>query len=168
MSNKPILNIDELHLESSSQGTRFATATTEVGVPLGLYGLGASLYVVPPGKTAMPFHRHHTSDELYFILSGTGEYRFGEDRLPIKAGDCLGAPAGGSAHQIINTGAEELRYLAFSNNTNADVVEYLDSGRIRVDVGATGHHREDATFAAGGRLVPLGYWEGEDTGEGKP
>jgi uncharacterized cupin superfamily protein len=168
MSNKPIVNIDELHLKFSSQGTRFAVATTEVGVSLGLYGLGASLYVVPPGKTAMPFHRHHTSDELYFILSGAGEYRFGEDRLPIKAGDCLGAPAGGSAHQIINTGAEDLRYLAFSNNTNADVVEYLDSGRIRVDVGATGHHREDATFAAGGRLVPLGYWEGEDTGEGKP
>lgn len=168
MSKNPVVNIDELRLEFSSQGTRFAAATTAVGVPLGLYGLGASLYVVPPGKTAMPFHRHHTSDELYFILSGTGEYRFGEDRLQIKAGDCLGAPAGGSAHQLINTGAAELRYLAFSNNTNADVVEYLDSGRIRVDVGATGHHRENATFAAGGRLVPLSYWEGEDAGEGKP
>ena len=167
MSGKPVVNINELHLESSSQGTRFAAATTEFGTSLGLYGLGAALYVVPPGRTASPFHRHHTSDELFFILSGSGEYRFGEDRLAVKAGDCLGAPAGGKAHQIINTGAEDLRYLAFSNNTNADVVEYVDSGRIRVDVGATGHHREDATFAAGGRLVPLGYWEGEDTGEGK-
>ena len=165
MSGKPVVNIDELHLEFSSQGTRFAAATTEFGISLGLHGLGAALYVVPPGRMATPFHRHHTSDELFLILSGSGEYRFGEDRLPVKTGDCLGAPAGGNAHQIINTGAEDLRYLAFSNNTNADVVEYVDSGRIRVDVGATGHHREDATFAAGGRLVPLGYWEGEDTGE---
>ena len=167
MSGKPVVNITELNLEFSSQGSRFAAGTTEFGISLGLYGLGAALYVVPPGRTASPFHRHHTSDELFFILSGSGEYRFGEDRLAVKAGDCLGAPAGGNAHQIINTGAEDLRYLAFSNNTNADVVEYVDSGRIRVDVGATGHHRENATFAAGGRLVPLGYWEGEDTGEGK-
>ena len=167
MSGKPVVNINELHLEFSSHGKRFAAATTELGVSLGLFGLGAALYVVPPGRTASPFHRHHTSDELFFILSGSGEYRFGEERLPVKAGDCLGAPAGGNAHQIINTGAEDLRYLAFSNNTNADVVEYVDSGRIRVDVGATGHHREDATFAAGGRLMPLGYWEGEDTGEGE-
>jgi uncharacterized cupin superfamily protein len=146
MSVKPVVNLSGLRLESSSHGTRFAAATTEFGVSLGLYGLGAALFVVPPGKTASPFHRHHTSDELFFILSGTGEYRFGDDRLPVKMADCLGAPAGGKAHQIINTGTEELRYLAFSNNTNADVVEYVDSGRIRVDVGATGHHREDATF----------------------
>ena len=168
MSGKPVVNITELHLEFSSQGSRFGAGTTEFGIALGLHGLGAALYVVPPGRTASPFHRHHTSDELFLILSGSGEYRFGEDRLAVKAGDCLGAPAGGNAHQIINTGAEDLRYLAFSNNTNADVVEYVDSGRIRVDVGATGHHRENATFAAGGRLVPLGYWDGEDTGEGKP
>jgi hypothetical protein len=43
------------------------------------------------------------------------------------------------------------------------VVEYLESGRVRIDIGATGHHRENATFAAGGRLVPFGYWEGEQT-----
>ena len=167
MNGEPVINLSELRLESSSQGTRFAAATTEFGIALGLYGLGAALFVVPPGKTASPFHRHHTSDELFLILSGTGEYRFGEDRFAVKRGDCLGAPAGGKAHQIINTGAEELRYLALSNNTNADVVEYVESGRIRVDVGATGHHRENATFAAGGRLTPLGYWEGEDLGEGK-
>jgi uncharacterized cupin superfamily protein len=167
MSIKPVVNLSELRLESSSQGTRFAAATTEFGISLGLYGLGAALYAVPPGKTASPFHRHHTSDELFVILSGTGEYRFGNDRLPVKTGDCLGAPAGGEAHQIINTGAEELRYLAFSNNAIADVVEYVDSGRIRIDVGATGHHREDATFGAGGRLTPLDYWEGEDIGEEK-
>jgi uncharacterized cupin superfamily protein len=159
---KAIVNIGELPLEFSSQGTRFGAATTEVGVTLGGFGVGAALHVVPPGKSATPFHRHHTSDEMFLILSGTGTYRFGDERLAVKVGDCLGAPAGGKAHQIINTGAEELRYIAFSNNTNADVVEYVDSGRIRVDVGATGHHREDATFGAGGRLVPMDYWEGED------
>lgn len=41
-------------------------------------------------------------------------------------------------------------------------IEYVDSGRIRIDIGATGHHRESGTFKAGGRLVPMDYWEGED------
>ena len=55
--------------------------------------------------------------------------------------------------------------MALSNNTNAEVIEYPDSGRIRVDVGATGFHRYDGTFKDGGKLTPLGYWEGEDIGD---
>ncbi|MBI1775652.1 MAG: cupin domain-containing protein [Proteobacteria bacterium] len=155
------INLLELPLEHSQAGSRFEVSTTIFGVQLGLFGLGATLHEVPPGKTASPFHRHHTSDEMFLVLSGTGIYRYGDARLPIKEWDCLGAPAPGEGHQIINTGDVPLRYLGFSNNTNADVVEYPDSGRIRIDIGATGHHRENATFGAGGRLVPMGFWEGE-------
>jgi uncharacterized cupin superfamily protein len=155
------INLLELSLKHSRAGSRFEASSTEFGVLLGLFGLGAALYELPPGKTATPFHRHHTSDEMFVVLSGTGTYRYGDVRLPIKEWDCLGAPAAGEGHQIINTGEVSLRYLAFSNNTSADVVEYLDSGRIRIDIGATGHHRENATFGAGGRLVPIDYWEGE-------
>jgi uncharacterized cupin superfamily protein len=166
--SEAIVNIDALPLESGSVGTRFGASKAAVGKPLGLKGVGANLYVVPPGRSAVPFHRHHTSDELFVVLSGSGEYRIGDRRLPFRAGDCLGAPAGGDAHQIFNTGTEPLRYLAISNNTTADVVEYVDSGRIRVDVGASGFHEYDATFGQGGKLTPFDYWEGEDTGEDKP
>ncbi len=158
------LNIDALPLVAEARGTRFATRTCSAGATLGLRRLGATLHVVPPGKTASPFHRHHTADEMFFILSGTGSHRLGEALLAVKAGDFLGAPAGGAAHQIINTGGEDLRYLALSNNGNADVVEYPDSERVRIDVGADGTRWEDGTFKAGGRLVPMGYWEGEDVG----
>lgn len=159
---RPVINIEDVALEASSEGTRFGGASAEIGPELGLFGLGAAIYAVPPGKTATPFHRHHVSDEMFLILSGTGTYRYGEERLSCRAGDCLAAPAGAEGHQIINTGTETLRYMAFSNNTNADVVEYLDSGRIRIDIGATGHHRENATFGAGGKLTPMGYWDGEN------
>ena len=162
-----IVTLDKLPLEAGSMGTRFAASEAAVGAPLGLKGVGAKLYIVPPGKTAVPFHRHHTADEMFVILSGSGVYRIGDRRLPFGAGDCLGAPAGGDAHQIINTGGEPLRYLAISNNTIADVVEYVDSGRIRVDVGASGFHEHNATFGQGGKLQPFDYWEGEDIdGEG--
>ena len=160
-----IINLDDIELRADATGTRFAAAVGRIGQDLGLRGLGAALYVVPPGKTAVPFHRHHTSDEMFVILSGNGEYRIGDRRLAVRTGDCLGAPAAGDAHQIINTGSEPLRYLALSNNTSADVTEYVDSGRISVNVGAAGFHREDGTFKSGGKLQPFDYWEGEDIGE---
>ena len=141
---KPVVNVADLRLDVSSIGTRFAVATGEIGEALGLKGLGAMLHVVPAGKTAFPYHRHHVSDEMFLILSGTGEYRIGEERPPVRAGDCLGAPAGGEAHQIINTGSEELRYIGFSNNTNAEVVEYVDSGKM---IGVTANGRASSSRA---------------------
>lgn len=161
----PIVHIDDLPLSQLKRGSRFSVETGEIGLALGLKGLGAMLHVVPPGKTAFPFHRHHVSDEMFVVLSGTGTYRIGEDMLPIKAGDCLGAPAGGAAHQILNTGTEPLRYIGFSNNTNVDVIEHPDSGRVRIDAGASGYHHESATFKQGGRLTHMDYWDGEDIGD---
>ena len=55
------------------------------------------------------------------ILSGNGEYRFGEDRIAVRAEAIAWLRRPGSmAHQIINTGSEPLRYLGFSNNESFD------------------------------------------------
>ena len=160
-----LVRLADLALEPEGAGSRFAASVGHVGEALGLTWLGATLYEVPAGKTAVPFHRHHTSDEMFVVLSGCGEYRYGDRRMAFEAGDVLGAPAAGEGHQITNTGEEPLRYLAIANHTNADVVEYLDSGRISVDVGATGWHHTDGTFKRGGKLMPMGYWDGEKTGD---
>ena len=159
---RPMINIDEISLETEGHGERFAVQRGEIGEALGLSTLGCMLHVVPPGKTAFPFHRHHGCDEMFLVLSGTGEYRLGEQRLPIRTGDCLGAPAGGEGHQVINTGAEPLRYLGFSNNSPADLVEYPDSGKIGFRIGAKGVNYVDATIRARGRLTPADYWDGEE------
>lgn len=160
---KPIVNVAEIALDGSQQhGERFAVRTGEIGIALGLNTLGCMLHVVQPGKTAGPYHRHHGCDEMFFIVSGEGEYRIGDNRLPVRAGDCLGAPAGGEAHQIINTGQGELRYLGLSNNGNADLVEFPDSGKVSMRVGAKGIYYVDATFKGRGRLTPTEYWDGED------
>ena len=162
LDTQAVINVADASLNALAHGERFAVQTGEIASELGLKTLGCMLHVVPPGKTAFPFHRHHGCDEMFVILSGAGEYRFGEARLPVKAGDCLGAPAGGEAHQIINTGSDELRYLGISNVPPADLVEYPDSGKIGVGVGAKGVHFENATFKKRGRLAPAEYWDGED------
>ena len=158
---KPVINPSDLELKPFSHGDKFSVQVGEVAEMLGLTHLGCMLHVVPPGKIAFPYHRHHEADEMFIILSGSGEYRYGDQRLPVKAGDCLSAPAGGEAHQIINTGATELRYLGLSNGVTSEVVEYPDSGKIGIRAGIRNRDIKSATFSARGRLAAADYWDGE-------
>lgn len=72
--------------------------------------------VVPPGKFQCPFHNHHGEEEMFLIIEGEGELRFGDRRYPIRKHDVIACPPGGPevAHQIINTGTTAMRYLALS------------------------------------------------------
>ena len=106
-----------------------------MGPLVGLNSLACAVHVVPPGKKAFPFHRHHVQDELFFVVSGEGEYRFGETTVPVRSGDLVAAPAGTQAHQLINTGSDDLRYLGISTEGAVDVVDYPDSKKIAVAAG---------------------------------
>ena len=118
------------------------------------------MHVVPPGKKAFPFHRHHVQDELFFVVSGEGEYRFGEKIVP--HGDIVAAPAGTQAHQLINTGSDDLRYLGISTVNGVDVVDYPDSTKIAVAAGAKNADFKTATYVGLGRITPADYYDGED------
>jgi hypothetical protein len=63
---------------------RNAVKWGRAGPLIGLDGLGCAVHVVPPGKKAFPFHRHHVMDELFFVVSGEGEYRFCPRRRPVS------------------------------------------------------------------------------------
>jgi uncharacterized cupin superfamily protein len=78
MTEKIVINIDDVPLADRGNGKQFAVKWGRVGPLVGLHGLGCAVHVVPPGKKAFPFHRHHVQDELFFVVSGEGEYRFGE------------------------------------------------------------------------------------------
>jgi uncharacterized cupin superfamily protein len=159
---RDIINLDELETHSLSAGSRFALQLADINRPLGLNNLGAMLHIVQPGKTAWPYHRHHGKDEMFLILEGEGELRVGDRRLPLRAGDCIGAPAGGDAHQIINSGPHVLRYIAFANRPQGDVIEYPDSGKIAVKAARGYDHSPGRVLDIEGRLTPADYWDGED------
>ena len=71
---------------------------------------------------------------MFFILEGTGELRFGGERHPIRAHDVIACPTGGAevAHQIVNTGAVPMRYLALSTVARLDACEYPDSQKVLI------------------------------------
>jgi len=160
---RTIMNMDEVPLIERGNGKQFAVKWGRVAPLLGLSGLGCAVHVVPAGKKAFPFHRHHVMDELFFIVSGEGEYRFGDERRPVRAGDIVAAPAGTQAHQLINTGRDDLRYLGISSMAGVDVVDYPDSKKIAVAAGVKNADFKTATYVGLGRLAPAEYYDGEDT-----
>ncbi|GAC1351510.1 MAG: cupin domain-containing protein [Polyangiales bacterium] len=167
---KPILNVDEVTLEHYSHGDRFEVRDGPIGDRIGAKLLGYSLAVVPPGKRAYPFHCHHVNEEMFVILEGCGVVRIGEHEHPIRKGDVIAAPAGAreTAHQIVNTSDEDLRYLMVSTMIPMEVVEYPDSSKVSVCVGDTpwGRPLSKRTFNHRGRLgESLDYWDGEGLSE---
>jgi uncharacterized cupin superfamily protein len=162
MTSKVVVNLDEVPLMDRGNGRQFAVKWGRVGPLVGLNGLGCAVHVVPPGKKAFPLHRHHVMDELFFIVSGAGEYRFGDEKHPVRAGDIAAAPAGTQAHQLVNTGNEDLRYLGISTMGGVDLVDYPDSKKIAVAAGIKNADFKTATYAAVGRLAPADYYDGED------
>jgi uncharacterized cupin superfamily protein len=162
MTAQPVINLADVPLSDRGNGKTFVLKYGRVGPTLGLSALGCALHVVPPGKKAFPFHRHHVMDELFFIVSGEGQYRWGNDMLPVKAGDLVAAPAGTKAHQLINTGAGDLRYLGLSSMSSVDIVDYPDSGKIGAAAGIENGDFKSATYTGMGRLIPASYFDGEE------
>lgn len=145
-------------------GSGYAADLAPLGAALGLTKLGCSVITVPAGHRAFPFHAHHANDELFVVLEGEGELRLGEARRPLRAGDVVGCPAGGAetAHQIRNSGAGVLRYVAVSTMLDPEVAEYPDSGKIGVL--SLGEGRDFFTARLRHVCRPedgRDYWEGE-------
>jgi uncharacterized cupin superfamily protein len=155
-----VINLDEVELQPHGHGTDFEAKLGPIGRRVGARKLGYRLTVVPPGKRAWPYHCHHNNEEMFFILAGTGTLRIGEERIPLRAGDVVCAPEGGpeTAHQILNDGSGELRYLAVSTMEGPDVFEYPDSGKFGVFAGP----KQQPRFTFYGRPgSAVDYWDGE-------
>jgi uncharacterized cupin superfamily protein len=164
--SKPVVNIADVPLREGGNGKQISARLGRIGSLIGANKLGCQLHIVPVGKKAFPRHAHHVNEEMFFVLSGQGTYRLGEDAYPIREGDVIGAPAGdaSTAHQIVNTGAAELRYLGFSTRLDPEVVEYPDSNKFAV---ASMAPPDKGLLAAkllfiGRREGSLDYFDGEE------
>jgi len=95
--------------------------------------LGLNISRVLPGETSCPFHAHELEDEVFYVISGEGILRYGEQTFVIGAGDCIECPAGlGIAHQLANNGTEDLVYIAAGNYEPNEVCVYPDSDKVMV------------------------------------
>ena len=168
IADVPLAPRPEVHAPTGAAAEAFETRTGRVGGLIGAKTLGYNVTAVPPGKSAHPFHSHRVNEEMFFVLQGQGEVRLGEQVHAIRSGDFIACPAGGpeTAHQIRNTGTEELRYLAVSTLQTPEICDYPDSGKFAVyaafPAGADG--KAGQFYFMGRPAMGLDYWDGEGNG----
>jgi uncharacterized cupin superfamily protein len=119
---------------------------------------GLSLWELPAGESAYPYHWHLAEEELVVVLSGRPSLRTPDGWRDLDPGEVVAFPVGEpGAHQVENRTDEVVRFLSFSNQ-QPDIVVYPESGKV----GAF-ERRPD-----GGGLYKIfrsedavDYWEGE-------
>jgi uncharacterized cupin superfamily protein len=164
---RPILNLEQVQfLDELTHGDKFEAKVARIGSRIGAKKLGYNLTVVAPGKAAFPFHNHHANEEMFYVISGVGKLRFGLHTFDVREGDVVSCPAGGPevAHQFVNTGTEELQYLAVSTTVDTDVFQYPDSGKFGASGGRVfGSNPPFATFPTKfyDESSQVDYWKGE-------
>ena len=170
---KPIINIADLKLQprppafaaTGKAAERFDAKMGMIAPLIGAQKLGYNITAVPPGKRAFPFHNHRVNEEMFFILAGSGEVRIGAETHPVRSGDVIACVAGGkeTAHQIINTGTEELRYLAVSTKMSPEIAEYPDSKKfgILAEYPADAQGKPGRFVFVGREELNVNYWDGE-------
>ncbi|NIS08876.1 MAG: cupin domain-containing protein, partial [Candidatus Dadabacteria bacterium] len=75
--------------DSNEHNSRFEYKKKSLSQNSGGQKLGCSIYEVPPGKSAFPFHYHCSNEEAVYILEGNAELRFGDESYFVSKGDYL-------------------------------------------------------------------------------
>lgn len=83
---------------------RFGYRRKALGAATHKEKLGCSLYKIPPGTQAWPYHYHLADEEASYVLYGSGTLRNGEREFTAPRANHVALPPGGSgAQQITKT-----------------------------------------------------------------
>ena len=94
-----------------SHGEKFGYKRKSLSSATGGEKLGCSLYEVPPGRRAWPYHYHLANEEAIYVLEGSGTLRIGGEDVSVSEGDYVALPAkADGAHQLVNSSEAALRY----------------------------------------------------------
>ncbi len=161
--DKNIINVNDLDWQSGGNGDKFVFQRKWFTPSTGAQKLGCSLYQVPPGKTAFPYHKHFTNEEAIYVLAGKGTMRLDDEEFQVGPGDYIALPPEGPNHQLINSGSEDLEYLCLSTMIHPDITLFPDSDKVIAFAGSgPGGDKSVRTFFGiykAGSTV--GYYDGE-------
>jgi uncharacterized cupin superfamily protein len=159
-------NIHRPHFEPGERPDGFRSRRARIGYELGSELLGASLWELPPGEAAYPYHFHYADEELVVVLAGTPTLRSPHGLRELEEGEVLRFPVGEEgAHQILNRSEGTVSFLAISSSGRPDVIVYPDSDKIGVGERLPGGGGLRAFFRRGDAVD---YFDGEGPQRGGP
>jgi uncharacterized cupin superfamily protein len=110
----------------------FNCRRARLGRQAGSEKLGLSLWDVPPGEAAYPFHFHLAEEEIVVLLEGRPSLRTPAGWREMEEGEVVCFRVGeDGAHQIVNRTEQPVRFLALSNQ-QPDIVVRPDSRSLSV------------------------------------
>lgn len=126
-----MVNIEEPHYDEPRDGEGFTCSRARISRQAGAERLGLSLWEVPPGQAAYPYHAHLTEEELVVVLEGRPSLRTPAGWRELARGEVVSFRRGEQgAHQIVNRSDAPVRFLAFSTNGEPDIILQPDSGKL--------------------------------------
>jgi uncharacterized cupin superfamily protein len=157
-------NIYDPSFEEDERPEGFRSRRARIGYELGSELIGASLFEVPAGEAAYPYHFHYADEELLVVISGRPSLRTPEGVRELAEGEVVHFPLGEEgAHQIVNRSGETATFLAISSSGRPDVVVYPDADKIGVGERLPKGGGLRAFFRRGDSVD---YFEGESPPEG--
>jgi uncharacterized cupin superfamily protein len=153
-----VLNLLDCEAADQEQPEGFRHLRAFVGRALGSDLTGCSLYELPPGERAWPYHWHANNEEWLLVVTGTPTLRTPVCERELAAGDVVAFPEGeAGAHDVSNRSGQPVRVAIFSTMRHGASV-YPDSDKL--GAGPGGDRRYFPRSAA------VDYWHGEKLAEG--
>jgi uncharacterized cupin superfamily protein len=126
-------NIYEPDFERGERPPGFQVRRARLGYELGTELIGCSVWELPPGEAAYPYHFHYADEELILVLHGRPTLRTPDATRELAEGEAVSFPLGeAGAHQLRNDTDADVTFISISSSGRPDVVVYPDSGKIGV------------------------------------
>ena len=125
-------NLREPEFDEPRTHPGFACRRARLGHQLATERVGVSLWELPPGEAAYPYHFHLGEEEVLIVLEGTPHLRTPAGWSVLPEGEVVAFPTGpDGAHQLDNRTGATVRFLAVSTHGMPEVtveVREIDGG----------------------------------------
>jgi uncharacterized cupin superfamily protein len=120
---------DDVEQHRRAKGEMDAT-WQRLGDAAGTKGVGLNRVRVAPGKLPTPPHSHGASEEVYYVLGGSGLAWQDDEVHEVRPGDCVIHRANEFEHTVV-AGPEGLDFLVFGTRHPTDLGWLPRSGAVR-------------------------------------
>jgi uncharacterized cupin superfamily protein len=128
---RPVANVNDPLFDELRDHAGFRCRRARLSRQAGSERLGLSLWELPPGEAAYPYHYHLAEEELVLVLEGRPSLRSPEGWRELEQGEVVPFLRGEQgAHQLVNRTKDVVRFLAFSTNGEPDIVIRPDSDTL--------------------------------------